>query len=378
MVSREQPFVLDRSREQKEKYTSKIELNFFRHGDKESDKTKSDDEIRLNESGRGQAVDRSVELKNPRLAKAMGSPRIRTQETAALVMLGKEKDMNPSEGAENVKEIASPGISNSPRIVEDDRLNFFLDEATESGKVALDNFKKGNYIKWLVENSDADAEKNGDIETNSSYAKSASGIASIIKDYVDASGRWDDIVKAEDTRKFPKGYAKELERFFGSHLGVTEAFLAKAVEKTKGVDERNKFIEALGNQGFKFVEGYKVDILNENGEVKVMVEYKKEDADGNVIFEFSEEIPAEMIDEIIEEGKLKDVKHNEQSIMEMADTLKNVGFDNVEDEISAAVSILDAVASGVVKEENIIHILGVEELNLKSIRNAAKKAKKII
>lgn len=303
MELREQLFAPDSGREQQEKYTSKIELNFFRHGDKENDKTKGDDEIRLNESGREQAVDRSVELKNPRLAKAMGSPRIRTQETAALVMLGKEEEINPSEGVENVKEIADPGLFNSPRIVEDDRLNFLLDENTESGRVALDNFKKGNYIKWLVENSDADADKNGDIEMNSSYAKSASRIASVIKDYFDASGRWDDIVKAEDTRKFPKGYAKELERFFGSHLGVTEAFLAKAVEKIKGVDERNKFIEALGNQGFKFVEGYKVDIINENKEVKVVVEYKKEDKDGNVVFEFSEEIPAKMIDEIIEEGK---------------------------------------------------------------------------
>ncbi len=47
------------NREVKERITSKIDLRFFRHTEKESDKSKSDEEIELTETGRRQAVEKS-------------------------------------------------------------------------------------------------------------------------------------------------------------------------------------------------------------------------------------------------------------------------------------------------------------------------------
>jgi len=54
----------------------------------------------------------------------------------------------------------------------------------------------------------------------------------------------------------------------GSHLSVTESFLAKIIENTKGVAERDSFVAALGNQGFGFVEGYDVKIEKDESGVE--------------------------------------------------------------------------------------------------------------
>jgi hypothetical protein len=287
------------SPEKREEYTSKIELNFFRHGNKEADENKRDDEIRLNMAGRAQAINKSVALKNPKLAKAWGSPRVRSQETAVLIMDGRRNNLSAEANSDNLDNIANPGIMSSPRIVEDDRLDFQMDINTVSGSAALESLKKGEYWKWIAEQSDFETSMNGDLESNSSYSKSAANIASIIKQYYDASDRWDEIIKAEGTRKFPKGYSKELERFFGSHQGVTESFLLKVIEKTRGVDERNKLMKALGNQGFDFVEGFKIDIVNKNGNVIMILDYKKNGIDGEVSYEIRQEISKKILEDII-------------------------------------------------------------------------------
>ena len=90
-----------------------------------------------------------------------------------------------------------------------------------------------------------------------------------------------------------------MKRFFGSHQGVLESFLAKLIEKTKGIEERNKFVEVLNNQGFDFAEGFEVDIKNkELGEPTIHLLYKKE-KEGKTIFEFDEDLPKEIIDSLV-------------------------------------------------------------------------------
>ena len=90
-----------------------------------------------------------------------------------------------------------------------------------------------------------------------------------------------------------------MKRFFGSHQGVLESFLAKLIEKTKGIEERNKFVEVLNNQGFDYAERFEVDIKNkESGEPTIHLLYKKE-KEGKTVFEFDEDLPKEIIDSIV-------------------------------------------------------------------------------
>lgn len=288
--------------QQKEYYSSKIKLHFCRHADKENDKTKSDNEIRLTKTGRGQSIKESSELKSPTLARAIGSSKIRAQETAALVMDAKTKGIKSDQAFDNFEDWVSKGLMGQSRIIEDNRLNFELDTNSEFGKISLAAFKKGEYLKFLVEDSNELYEKLNGSEKNSTYSKSAANIASIVKNYFDASIRWDNTVSAEETRKYPKNY-KDLERFFGSHQGVEECFLAKIIEEIKGVDKRNKFVKILKNQGFDFVEGYDIDIITKNNNTKILIMYQKKDEDGNTLFDFNELIDIDLLEKIIKEGK---------------------------------------------------------------------------
>ena len=84
-------------------YTSKIELIFMRHEEKENDKMKSDEEVRLTPAGRMHAKEKAVQ-DDIGQSMAFGSPRKRTQETAGLVMSGKLEEITGTETLEQLKE----------------------------------------------------------------------------------------------------------------------------------------------------------------------------------------------------------------------------------------------------------------------------------
>ena len=282
--------------ESSEKYTSKIELSFFRHGEKENNKSKSDFDIELTPTGKKQAVDKSA-TKNIEQSVAFGSPRARAQETAAFVMSGKREEIAGDESLEELREKLNTGLNKGSKIAIDKRLDFTLDGSSEYKEKAYTAFKKGEWLRFLVEKSDNLAEEIGD-ETSFTYSRGASSIASIIEKYIKIAKRWDELVQDEQ-----KEYSDTLERFFGTHQGVNESFLAKVIEITKGMEERDKFVQILNNQGFDFTEGFEVGILNKGADEPIVrVKYKKEvgeDGKKKVVFEFDEEIPFEIIEKII-------------------------------------------------------------------------------
>lgn len=123
-------------KEIQERHTSKIELSFFRHGEKEKDDTKPDHEIPLTEIGRKQAIEKSKASGARKIGQAVayGSPRIRTQETATLVMAGREEIITGKETLEELEEkiekINKEGLTTCPSsaIKIDERLDLILME----------------------------------------------------------------------------------------------------------------------------------------------------------------------------------------------------------------------------------------------------------
>jgi len=282
--------------ENQEKYTSKIELSFFRHGEKEDDDSKSDFDIELTKTGKEQAVEKS-ETKDIKQSLAFGSPSTRAQETAAFVMSGNQEEITGEESLEELKEKLDMEFSKGSKVGVDERLDFDVDFSSEFGKVAVEYFDRDEYLKFLVEQSDKLAEETGD-ETSFTYLRGASNIAGIIDKYINIAKRWDELVSDKQ-----KEYSDTLERFFGTHQGVGESFLAKIIEETKGVKERDKFVEVLNNRGFDFTEGFEVNILNKNSEEpSVHISYKKEIDDGEdkqIVFEFDEDISHKTIKDLI-------------------------------------------------------------------------------
>jgi len=292
---KEQPiFENKENKEQIKDYTSKIELVFMRHDEKENDKTKSGEEVRLTLAGKMHAKEKA-EQDDIRQLVAFGSPRKRTQETAGLVMSGKLEEITGMETLEELKEKLDKDLplKSGSKIRVDDRLNFEADFTSNYGKKVLDAVKNEKYLKFLVEDSDRLAREEND-DKSSTYTKQAQAIASIVEKYYDIAPRFNELVQDED-----KGYEDTMKRFLGSHQGILESFLAKIIEKTKGVEERDKFVQVLNNQGFDYAEGFEIDIKNkELDEPIVHLSYKKE-KEGKTIFEFDEDLPKEMIDSLV-------------------------------------------------------------------------------
>ncbi|MFA6445785.1 MAG: histidine phosphatase family protein [Candidatus Paceibacterota bacterium] len=283
-----------------EQFSSKIELRFLRHDEKEKDPTKSDTEIRLTPKGKlnakAQADEEVYEAEHLAQTVAFGSPRKRAQETAGLVMAGALDDITGTESLEELKTKINTltGLKYGSKIHADKRLDFIIGES-EYATAGMEAFKNGQFLRFLVDKSDELAREAGD-EVSFTYTRGGMGIAQIIQKYLKISERFDELVKKEDSK-----YKKEMDRLFGTHQTVQECFLLKVIEKIQGVDGREQFMKAVGNTGFNFSEGFTCDVVTTlDGEKKIHVVYKKDGKIPEENYVFDAEIPAEIVNQIAE------------------------------------------------------------------------------
>lgn len=274
------------SQEQNEKYSSKIKLHVFRHGEKE-DADKPDEKIHLTEQGRKDTVANS-DADSVGQSVAYGSPRERSQQTAGLEMTGGREEVTGEESFEELMEKLNNDIEIGSKVGIDDRLNFSADKGTGFAKWVKWEYENDNLLRSFIKSSEFAAHilREGGVHTYSRYAEN---VAKLLDRYVHASDRWGELVQDNE-----KDYDKELERFLGTHALVGESFLAKVIERTAGVEERDKFIDAVGSQGFGFNEGYDIKIVNRDGEKQIRISYESESEEGNG-YEFDKAISPDVI-----------------------------------------------------------------------------------
>ncbi len=278
------------------KYSSKIDLHFFRHGESEPAIEENDAERELTQKGKEQSVKRASEDTKLEQAIAFGSSRKRSQQTAGFVMAGKNEIITGNESIDELKDKLESGLKIGKKIGIEEKLNYFEDVSTEYYKRVWEHIRGGDILRFLVNESDKVAKELGDNQTLT-YSKSARQIAEIIKKYLKVSPRWNELVTDKT-----KSYSDTLERFMGTHQTVPESFLAKIIEKTKGVEERDRFIEMLDNKGFNYTEGFDLEILSTVSGPVIHIYYKRiRDKEESYIFD--QEVNIELIDEIIDEGK---------------------------------------------------------------------------
>lgn len=280
--------------ESAERTSSEIDLRFFRHDQKENDKTKSDDEVFLTREGRLHAKEQARDNELDQSV-AFGSPKVRTRQTAGYIMAGASENITGEESFAELKEKIDGDLRVGSKIIVDPRLDFSIGQSEQYGKAAMNAFKEGRYLKFIVEESDHLAEETEESGA-STYKRQAQAIASIIQKYLNVAPRWNDIVT-----KGEKTYRPELKRFFGTHQGVQEAFLAKVIEKTKGIEERDRFVKVLRDQGFDFSEGMEIKIKTGEDHIqKIHITYRRESENPEESFVFDEDIQPDLIAEIAE------------------------------------------------------------------------------
>jgi len=296
---------MEATSEKEKPYSSRIVVSLFRHGEKEKlppPGKEGDIEVRLTPGGRKGAMETGDVFRLPEKgmaqAVAKGSLRKRAQETAAFVMAGEQETITGDETLEEMKEKLDRGRKYGSKIGSDPRLDF--DGGADDYRKPMEaSYVEGRLMDWLVNKSDELAIATHET-VGSTYSRMARNIAEILERYLKSAKRFDQLVRE-------KKYADTMQRFLGSHMSVTECFLAKAIEKTKGAKERDKFIANLKKGGFGFVEGYQAEITSRTGaEPRMELHYQKKNDKGDVVFEFHQAIGKEVLDEIIKEGEKLD------------------------------------------------------------------------
>ncbi len=286
--------------ENKENFSTKIELHFFRHDDKKSPEGKADQEIQISEEGRKHAAS-FTEDDSIKQSVAFGSPRVRTKETAALHMAGRrftEEELEKSYTLDKLIEKIGPN-----KIATDERLDFILGINEKFTEEVQKSFDQGTFLKFLVEESDDLAKEIKD-ENVSSYSRVAARIAEIVNKYLIIASRFEELVKEHADK-----YSRIMKRFMGTHQTTSECFLAKVIEKTDGIEARNNFVKALNNQGFNSSEGFECDIVTDKeGKTTLHIKFEKPKTEEKEGFVFNRDINPAVIDEIVNDFKNK--KHN--------------------------------------------------------------------
>lgn len=263
--------------QQEEQQHPTIRLQIFRHDAKAKTPPEGmvgDEHVRLTPEGRVHASEASgLEEANPEVAVAFGSPRERSVETAMRHMLGKEEEITPDMSLEEMREKVAEEmkVGRKDRVVQE--LNFDVEGTPEFEAIAMKHYAESkDFIRFIFEDSDRVAEEHDD-HISTTYSRMAANIGSLIKKYLTILPRWEQIV-SEDPEKY-KEFNNEMQRFMGTHQGVTESFLMKVIEVTEGREQVMKFIEDLPSKnGFDFSEGITVILEDEGEEPVVTVGYK--------------------------------------------------------------------------------------------------------
>ncbi|MFA6227017.1 MAG: histidine phosphatase family protein [Candidatus Paceibacterota bacterium] len=274
-------------------YQSEIILNFFRHGEKEKDKTKTDEQIRLTPGGRMQAKNKAEKGSDIDQSVAFVSTKERTWETAGFVMAGGEDEITGNETLEELKTKIDKDLAYGSKFNVDSRLDFSIGK-TEYEKQAIDAFTKGKFMEFLADQSDTLAKEQG-FEGQLTYSRQAKGVAEIVLKYFNIAPRWNKLVEEKSDK-----YEPEMKRFFATHQGIAESFLMKVVEMTKGIEERNKLIKALKNTGFDVTEGFELDVITKAGSEKPTLHLKYSKKSDTPLNDFSidEEIDLSVVEQI--------------------------------------------------------------------------------
>ena len=241
-----------------------VRLHIMRHAEKagpnEAPETE-DRQMPLTLKGKEQAlkVGKEKDMSRPL---ASGGPRLRARETALFAAAAHNPNVKGTETFDELLQtLDEDGLPYESRSWTNKHLDFPFKKGTTYHQMLDDAYEKGIYLKTLVKLDD-EAKATGE-RGGSTYALQARNIAQIIERYTRIATK---IKEREDTKE-------PLERFLGTHGATGESFLLEVLLRTKGKEERDKFLESYPN-GFDYAEGFDAEILS-NGTIHLSLPEKE-------------------------------------------------------------------------------------------------------
>lgn len=275
------------------KHTSRIKLYIMRHAEKEGQNKIDhvDSKIALTPKGRSSSIARSHEL-DVKQGIVIAGDRDRTQVTGLYAYAGKNEKITGEETFDELRAKVDSGLKYGSRMLIDERLNLAFKKGTPESEDLQKAGDEGRYVKRIIEKHDDLVEHKGKDDGSSTYAKHAKNVAELIQKYVGIAPRWNNLANDK-----VKKYADTMERVMATHGGVSESFLAEVIDKRKGREERDRFVQAVPN-GFDYLGQFDVEIdTMQDGTIKLHVHVDIQDEENPYLF--SEYIPVSMLEDII-------------------------------------------------------------------------------
>lgn len=279
----------------------KILLHFARHGKKDGPNDvdfATDVKMPMTKLGHEQA--RSLASKaETEYPLAVGGERRRLRETALRAVTGNDTSLPEDADFFALQELLDPsGERYGNRIWKIKGLDFALDKSLPEFNAIEERTLKGEYFRKLAE---LDDENRGD----SVYARHAYGVARIVEWAAKASPKLRQRYQLHEERNqaAPKD-GPVREAFVSPQGGVSESFLAEIILRTKGPEEREKFIAAVPN-GFKETKGFDAEIVSDTIGTKVHIAY--EAGEGEKAYTYNEDVPLEVVSDIVRDFGPKEV-----------------------------------------------------------------------
>jgi broad specificity phosphatase PhoE len=255
-----------------------LELYLFRHGKK--------DGAVLSTEGKREAREMGAELGSDKsMAVAGGSPMDRTLESSLRVMMPNE--FEDLDSFSDIESKMDEELKVGKKFYRDDRLGFNIDGPIADD--ALKAFGKGDYIKWLYNESDKQAVNRKD-PVSTTYLRQAGNIAEILKKYIKVSDNFNRL--AEEKEEYQAEDKNKLERYLGTHQGVVECFVLDVLKRQESDVVAEALADKMGN-GWSELEGVSIKIKNKGQEKSVVMSYPTPDCLKEI------EINPKIIDEII-------------------------------------------------------------------------------
>lgn len=248
---------------------TEVRLEIFRHSKKENDPNRPNSKLLLTPEGRELAHEKGQEF-NPdaQVSVAGASPMDRAAETAMLITMANEDEIDVADSLEEMDKKIAAEIKVGKKIYRDERLGFNINGPVhDEGSAA---FKSGAYVEWLSKDSDRQAVEKGD-QTSTTYLRQAGNIAELVNRYSKVGNNFNRL--AAEKKKNDQDFPDHLERYLASHQAVAECFVAEVIKEQEGPAASEAFLTDLKN-GWAETEGVSFRIINKGPEQIIKMSYQ--------------------------------------------------------------------------------------------------------